>query len=252
MSDGIVAPDFTEEAIQILSKKKQNKYIILKANLSLVLNKQDETRTIKGITLMLSLLQLINKNITFDIQTKNNKLDQGAHEDMLLSLIVLKYTQSNSVCFVFQGKAIGIAAGQQSRIDCVRFARSKAEVWFLKNEVTLPFKEHTKYQDKVNATVQYIQQGFSTNEYNLWLQNFTKVPEPLTLEQRQRILDKYDNIIMASDGFFPFRDSIDQASLLHVKYIIQPSGALRQHDVIHACDEYDMLMALIDLRLFLH
>jgi phosphoribosylaminoimidazolecarboxamide formyltransferase/IMP cyclohydrolase len=253
VSDGIVAPDFTQEALDILKKKKQNNFLVIKGDQDAILDYGEETKQFGNITLSQSPSATpITEQLLTNVVSKTKQLSQDIKEDMLLSMVTLKYTQSNSTCFVYQGQAIGIGAGQQSRIDCVRLARYKSELWFLRQLVDLPFKAGLKRQDRINATISYLQDDFSPIEYRYWQDLFTEIPRPLTASERNRLLGQFDNIVLGSDGFFPFRDSIDQASKINVRHVVQPGGSRADQSVIEAVDEYDMTMVFTGLRLFLH
>jgi phosphoribosylaminoimidazolecarboxamide formyltransferase/IMP cyclohydrolase len=246
IADGIIAPGFTQEAFEILKAKKGGNFLIFQGDCHEILNNTEEIRTISDITLSQTphrhdIDSNLIKHLTSEIQ-----------QDIILSMVVAKYTQSNSVCFVYDGQAIGIGAGQQSRVDCVLLARQKAEIWFLRQNVNLEFKENIKNQDKINATIDYLQYDFSPVEYKRWEKLFVNVPNQLTNSEKNRIYQQYQNIVLSSDGFFPFRDSIDKASKLNVKYVIQPGGSIGDESVKMAVQEYNMEMINTGIRLFLH
>ena len=172
-----------------------------------------------------------------------------------MALVTLKYTQSNSVGYAYNGQMIGIGAGQQSRIDCVRLARMKAETWFLRNHPiirSLKFVANIKRQDRVNAIISYIEDDFTPVEYNRWLSNFTENPPQFTHEEKRKYLHDVRGVILASDAFFPFRDSIDKASKIGVTCVVQPGGSIADENVIEACNEYNMVMVNTNIRLFHH
>ncbi len=252
VADGIIAPNYTPEAVEILKKKKQNKFIILQGTDDL-LNYEIETKQF-GNTLLSQTKPStkITKELLTNIVSKTKQISENIQNDMLLSMITLRYTQSNSTCFTYDNQVIGVGAGQQSRIDCVRLARQKAEIWFLRQYTNLPFLSNIKKQDKVNATISYLQNDFSDVEYKNWCKLFTTIPTPLTSHERKTILNKFDNIVLGSDAFFPFRDSIDQASKINTKYIVQPGGSVADDQVIQATNDYKMVMVFTNLRLFLH
>lgn len=252
VSDGIIAPNYSSQAVEILKKKKQNKFLIL-LGFDNILDYGIETKQLANIILTQTPSNTkIDYNILNNVVSKTKQLPQNIKDDMLLSMITLKYTQSNSTCFAYDGKVIGIGAGQQSRIDCIRLARQKAEIWFLRQHFDLPFLNTVKRQDRINAMISYLQDDFSEIEYQRWCKLFSVVPQPLTKEERKTILDKFDNIVLGSDAFFPFRDSIDQASKIKVKYVVQPGGSRADDEVIEATNEYNMVMVFTGLRLFLH
>lgn len=182
-------------------------------------------------------------------------LPEEAQRDLVLASIAIKYTQSNSVGYAKNGQMIGVGAGQQSRVDCVKLAGRKVAVWYLRQHPkvqALPFKTTTKRQDRVNARVRYIEGDITTAEMPLWLANFETTPEPLTETDKQSFLATLSGVSISSDAFFPFRDSIDHASKVGVTYVAQPGGSIADSEVIEACKEYGMSMAFTDLRLFHH
>ena len=256
VTDGIIAENYTEEALEILKKKKNGKFIILKGNeIDFESENYIEEKKYKNC-----IITQDNNNLIFkrehlnNIVTKNKQIEEKYINDIILSNITLKYTQSNSVCITLDGKTIGIGAGQQSRIDCTKLAKRKAEIYLLRNntDLNLEFKKEVKFQERVNATIQYLENDMSKNEYNLWKNLFINLPKFLTENEKKSYISKINNIIIASDGFFPFRDSIDQASLLNIKYISQPGGSIADNQVIEACDEYNMVMFFTGVRLFHH
>lgn len=182
-------------------------------------------------------------------------LPASAQRDLVLASITVKYTQSNSVGYAINGQMIGVGAGQQSRVDCVKLAARKVSVWYLRQHPkvqNLPFKATVKRQDRVNARVRFIEGDITGAERPLWLANFESVPEPLSDEEKVAFLKTLDGVSISSDAFFPFRDSIDHASKVGVQFVAQPGGSIADQDVIAACSEYGMSMALTDLRLFHH
>lgn len=187
--------------------------------------------------------------------TKNRDLPAGAARDLILALITLKYTQSNSVCFALDGQAIGIGAGQQSRIHCTRLAAAKADRWFLRQHpstLALPFKPEVGRPERNNAIDLYLEDSLSVAEEAAWLSFFTTAPKRLTVEEKRAWLARQSGVSLASDALFPFRDNIDRASQSAVKYISQPGGSVRDDVVIEAANEYGMAMAMSKLRLFHH
>jgi phosphoribosylaminoimidazolecarboxamide formyltransferase/IMP cyclohydrolase len=260
VSDGIIAPSYSDEAFEILKSKKNSKYIILKGKTPDFKNQEYmEYRIFKNICLTQKNNPLVfERYMLKNIMTENINYSKEIEEDIILANITLKYTQSNSVCVCFRGKTIGIGAGQQSRIDCVKLAKRKAEKYLLRlnKDITnkLIFKKGVKYQQRVNATIQYIENDMSENEKLLWNDLFEIVPPCYNDSgiDKQAYFKTLDGISISSDGFFPFRDSIDQSSLINIQYIAQPGGSVADKDIINACNEYNMLMFFTDIRLFHH
>ena len=255
--DGIIAPSFDPDAFKILKKKKGYKFIILKG-VHMNLNNQiyKEYKIIKNVALSQD-----NNNYIFskydleNIVSRNKEVDNTILNDLIISNITLKYTQSNSVCIAYKGRTIGIGAGQQSRIDCVKLARRKAEIYLLRNNKSvtdnLYFVDNIKYQDKINATIQYIEDDMSDHEKQKWLQHFKEPPKKLDIDKLE-FFRTIDTISISSDGFFPFRDSIDQASLINTQYICQPGGSIADNDIIDASNDYNNVMFFTGTRLFHH
>ena len=255
VSDGVIAPAYEPEALEILKKKKQGKYAVVQINPAYE-PQITEIRQVYG----LSLEQRRNdRPVTRDdfanIVTKCKELPESAVRDMFIAWITLKFTQSNSVCYVLDGQTIGVGAGQQSRVHCARLAGSKADLWRLRQHplaLALPFKEGIKRPDRDNAIDQFLQPDITEAEKKNWSNVFTHIPKQLTDEERRTWLDGLTDVVLGSDAFFPFRDSIDRAAKSGVKYVLQPGGSNRDEDVIAACDEYGMTMAFSGLRLFHH
>src|SRR5215211_6693524 len=255
VSDGVIAPGYEPDALEILKKKKQGKYAVIQIDQAYE-PQLTETRQVFGV----SMEQRRNdRPVTRDdfanIVTKRKDLPDSAVRDMFIAWITLKFTQSNSVCYVADGQTIGVGAGQQSRVHCVRLAGSKADLWWLRQHpsvLALPFKEGIKRPDRDNAIDQFLQPGLTDAEKKNWTNVFTQIPEQLNDEDRRLWLDGLTDIVLGSDAFFPFRDSIDRAARSGVKYILQPGGSNRDPDVIAACDEYGMTMVFSRLRLFHH
>lgn len=257
VSDGIVAPGYAPEALAILKAKKGGKFIILEANVAFV-PPEMEYRECYGMTFAQRRndleLNLEHVQVDTTAQEKEN-MPALAQEDLLLAAITLKYTQSNSVGYAAQGQMIGIGAGQQSRVDCVKLAGRKVAVWHLRQHPkvqNLKFKASTKRQERVNARVRYIEGDMAGPERRDWEQLLDEIPEPLSEEEKATFLETLSEVSLASDAFFPFRDSIDHASKLGVQYISQPGGSTRDDQVIEACKEYGMKMAFSSVRLFHH
>jgi phosphoribosylaminoimidazolecarboxamide formyltransferase / IMP cyclohydrolase len=255
VSDGVIAPAYDSEALEILKKKKQGKYAVIQIEPAYA-PPITETRQVYG----LSLEQGRNdRPVTRDdfagIVTKCKDLPESAVRDMFIAWITLKFTQSNSVCYVLDGQTIGVGAGQQSRVHCARLAGSKADLWRLRQHpsvLALPFQEEIKRPDRDNAIDQFLQPDVTEAEKKNWSNVFTPIPDQLTEEERRAWLDELTDVVLGSDAFFPFRDSIDRAAKSGVKYVLQPGGSNRDQDVIAACDEYGMTMVFSGVRLFHH
>jgi phosphoribosylaminoimidazolecarboxamide formyltransferase/IMP cyclohydrolase len=255
VSDGVIAPAYEPEALEILKRKKQGKYAVIQIDPAYQPD-LTETREVFGITLEQRRNDRPITRADFaNIVTQNKDIPESAVRDMLIASITLKYTQSNSVCFVAGGQVIGVGAGQQSRVHCTRLAGAKADLWRLRQHphvMALPFKAEVKRPDRDNAIDQFLQPDVTDAEKSNWSNIFTELPRQLTAEERRSWLDGMSDVVLGSDAFFPFRDSIDRASKSGVKYIVQPGGSNRDQDVIAACDEYGMTMAFSGLRLFHH
>jgi len=199
--------------------------------------------------------KLFEKSHLDKVVTQIKELPESAKLDLILASIAIKYTQSNSVGYAKDGMMVGVGAGQQSRVDCVKLAGRKVTTWrlrFHEKVMGLPFKEGVKRQDRVNARVRYIEGDMDAAELTQWQKNFDAVPAPLTADERSTFLSQLSDVAISSDAFFPFRDSIDCCSKLGVKYVAQPGGSVADEEVIGACDTYKMAMAFTDLRLFHH
>ena len=255
VSDGIIAPAYDLEALRILKKKKQGKYAVIQIDLAYE-PPALETRDIFGVTFEQRRNdRLVTRADLTNIVTKNKHLPESAVRDMMIAWITLKYTQSNSVCYTLDGQVIGVGAGQQSRVHCARLAGSKADLWRLRQHpsvLSLPFKPDIKRPDRDNAIDQFLQPDVTEAEKSNWDKVFLESPRQLTVEERHAWLDGMSDIVLGSDAFFPFRDSIDRAAKSGVKYVLQPGGSNRDEDVIAACDEYGMTMVFSGVRLFHH
>lgn len=255
VSDGIIAPGYTEEALEILKKKKKGNYCIIKMGWDYSAP-ETEKREMFGITFEQKRNNvLITDEYLNNIVTINKSIPEGAKRDLLISMITLKYTQSNSVCFAYGGQVIGVGAGQQSRIHCTRLAASKADIWFLRQHPAvsqLPFKDGISRPERDNVIDQYLRDDITPVEMKEWENVLKKMPDRLTSGDKESFLAKMTGVSLGSDAFFPFRDNIDRAAKSGVKYITQPGGSIRDDVVIKACDEYDMAMAFSNLRLFHH
>lgn len=255
VSDGVIAPGYTPQALQILKSKKNGNYNVIKIDENYT-PKALEIKKVFGINFEQGRNDLdINDTLLHNIVTKNQNLTKEAKEDLLIALIILKYTQSNSVCYVKDGQAIGIGAGQQSRIHCTRLAGNKADNWFLRQHnkvLNLPFRDDIKRADRDNAIDVYIGPDAKEELLDTWERIFTVKPEEFTQEEKKAWLRQLDGVALGSDAFFPFGDNIERAHRSGVKYIAQPGGSVRDDNVVEVCDKYDMVMAFTGIRLFHH
>jgi AICAR transformylase/IMP cyclohydrolase PurH len=255
VSDGVIAPGYEPEALALLRQKKGGGYRVLQVDPAYVPAPM-EAREVFGVTLAQQHNAYIPRpDDLMDIVTRNKELPQAAKEDMIVALLALKYTQSNSVCFTFDGQVIGMGAGQQSRIHCTRLAAAKADAWFLRQNsrvLDLPFREGLPRPLRDNAIDQYFQDQLPAPQESLWQENFTAVPERLTAKEKESWLSEQGGVTLGSDAFFPFRDSIDRAAQSGTRYVVQPGGSMRDEDVIAACDGYGMVMVMSGTRLFHH
>ena len=256
VSDGVIAPGYTEEALEILKTKKQGAYNVVEIDPAYVPD-PIEHKQVYGVTFEQGRNNFkIDEALLQNIVTKNKTLPPHAVRDLIISLITLKYTQSNSVCFAADGQAIGVGAGQQSRVHCTRLAGGKADTWFLRQAdevLSLPFLPKLGRPERDNAVDSYINQ----NEEDIladgvWQRYFTKRPEPFTKEKQEAYLKTVSEVSLGSDAFFPFSDNILRAFKSGVKYVAEPGGSIRDDDVIACCDAHDMVMAFTGMRLFHH
>lgn len=255
-SDGIIAPGYEPEALEMLKGKKKGNYAIVQIDPDYVPN-PIEHKEVFGITFEQGRNELnIDDEFLSNVVTKNKDIPQSAKIDMAIALITLKYTQSNSVCFVKGGQAIGIGAGQQSRIHCTRLAGNKADNWFLRQSpqvLNLPFIEGMKRAERDNAIDLYIGEDYmDVLADGEWEKVFTEKPPVFTKEEKKAWLAKATDVTLGSDAFFPFSDNIERAFRSGVKYIAQPGGSIRDNDVIEACDKHGIAMCFTGLRLFHH
>jgi len=261
VADGIIAPGYTPEAMAILAAKKSGNFIILEADPNFKNAGGDiDYREIGGT--VFAQRGHGDKPVTLDmckskITSKNKDLPESAARDMVLSSITVKYTQSNSVGYAINGMMIGVGAGQQSRVDCVKLAGKKVTTWWMRQHpkvLNLKFKPETKRQERVNARVRYIEgmDQMTDIEKDAWSQQFLEVPEPLTKEDFDSHMKTLTGVTISSDAFFPFRDNIDTCAKFGVKYIVQPGGSVADEKVTDACDQYDMVMSHHGMRLFHH
>jgi phosphoribosylaminoimidazolecarboxamide formyltransferase/IMP cyclohydrolase len=255
VSDGVIAPSYESEALEILKNKKQGKYAVIQID-SAYEPQVTETRQVFGVSMEQRRNDRpVTREDFANIVTKCKELPESAVRDMFIAWITLKFTQSNSVCYVVDGQTIGVGAGQQSRVHCARLAGSKVDLWRLRQHpsvLALPFKEGIKRPDRDNAIDQFLQPDITDAEKNNWTNVFTHIPEQLSADERRAWLDGLIDVVLGSDAFFPFRDSIDRAAKSGVKYVLQPGGSNRDEDVIAACDEYGMTMVFSGSRLFHH
>ena len=256
VSDGVIAPGYTDEALEILKAKKNGNYNIIKIDENYT-PAPLEHKQVFGVTFEQGRQELpIDDELLSNIVTENKEIPEEALIDMKISLIVLKYTQSNSVCFVKDGQAIGIGAGQQSRVHCTRLAGQKADNWWLRQcpkVMNLPFKEKIRRADRDNAIDLYIGDEYmDVLADGAWENIFTEKPEVFTKEEKREWLDKLTDVTLGSDAFFPFFDNIERAYKSGVKYIAQPGGSVRDDAVIDCCNKYNMAMAFTGIRLFHH
>ncbi|MBQ6789202.1 MAG: phosphoribosylaminoimidazolecarboxamide formyltransferase [Clostridia bacterium] len=256
VSDGIIAPGYEPEALEILKGKRKGSYNIVEIDPDYI-PAEIERKQVFGITFEQGRNNFeINEALLQNIVTDNKAMTDAATRDLIIALITLKYTQSNSVCFAVDGQAIGVGAGQQSRVHCTRLAGGKADTWFLRQHdkvLNLPFKPTLGRPDRDNVIDGYINQ----NEEDVcadgnWQKYFTEQPAPFTREEQKAYLDTIDGVALGSDAFFPFDDNIERAFRSGVKYIAQPGGSIRDDVVISCCNKYDMVMAFTGMRLFHH
>lgn len=256
VSDGIIAPGYSKEALEILRNKRRGNYLIIQID-SNYIPKEIERKEVYGITFEQKRNDTkISEALFTNIPTKNKTLPDNAKRDLIIALITLKYTQSNSVCYVKDGQAIGIGAGQQSRIHCTRLAGNKADAWFLRQNpkvLNLRFKQGIKRADRDNAIDVYISEDYmEVLADGIWETIFIEKPAPLTIEEKKEWLKNLKNVSLGSDAFFPFGDNIERANKSGVAYIAQTGGSIRDDNVIEACDKYNIAMAFTDTRLFYH
>ena len=256
VSDGVIAPGYSEEALEILAQKNNGNYTVIPIDANYVPAKL-EHKQVFGVTFEQGRQDLkIDDELLSNIVTKNKDIPQNALNDLKISLITLKYTQSNSVCYVKDGQAIGIGAGQQSRVHCTRLAGQKADNWWLRQcpkVLNLPFIEGIRRADRDNAIDVYIGDEYmDVLADGAWQKVFTEKPEVFTKEEKRAWLDQMQDVTLGSDAFFPFSDNIERAHKSGVKYIAEPGGSVRDDLVIETCDKYNMAMAFTGIRLFHH
>ena len=256
VSDGVIAPGYTEKALEILKSKRKGNYNIIEIDENYI-PMERERKQVYGITFEQGRNNFkIDYSLLENIVTENKELPLSAKQDLIISLITLKYTQSNSVCFAYGGQAIGVGAGQQSRIHCTRLAGGKADTWFLRQHdkvLNLPFLPTLGRPERDNVIDGYI----NKNEEDVtidgnWQKFFTRKPEPFTDEEKREYLNSIKGVSLGSDAFFPFDDNILRASLSGVSYIAEPGGSIRDNIVIDACNKHDIVMCFTGMRLFHH
>ena len=256
VSDGIIAPAYSEAALEILKTKRKGSYLVIQMDPSYV-PAEKETKTVFGVTFEQKRNDVaITEDCLKDVVTKNKDLPEEAKRDLLLSLITLKYTQSNSVCYAKDGQAIGIGAGQQSRVHCTRLAGNKADIWYLRQSpqvLSLPFKSDVRRPDRDNAIDVYLSDEcmdlLGTDE---WKRIFTEKPPVFLPEEKAKWLKTATGVALGSDAFFPFGDNIERAHKSGVSYVAQSGGSIRDDNVIETADKYGMFMAMTHIRLFHH
>lgn len=256
VSDGVIAPGYTDEALAILKTKRKGTYNVIKIDPDYV-PELSERKQVFGITFEQDRNEAkITEALLEKRPTVNKEIPEAAARDLLISLIVLKYTQSNSVCYVKDGQAIGIGAGQQSRVHCTRLAGNKADIWWLRQNpkvLALPFKESIRRPDRDNTIDVYISDDYEdVLADGVWENFFTEKPEPLTREEKKAWIGELQDVALGSDAFFPFGDNIERAHRSGVQYIAQAGGSIRDDNVIETCDKYGIAMAFTGLRLFHH
>ncbi|MBQ2152904.1 MAG: phosphoribosylaminoimidazolecarboxamide formyltransferase, partial [Clostridia bacterium] len=256
VSDGIIAPGYTDEALEILKSKKKGSYNIVKIDENYTPD-PIERKQVYGITFEQGRNEFkINNELLENIVTENKEIPDNAKIDLIIALITLKYTQSNSVCYAFDGQAIGVGAGQQSRIHCTRLAGNKADIWHLRQHdkvLNLPFLDTIGRPDRDNVIDVYISDDDEdVLAEGIWQKYFKTKPEPLTREEKKAYLSTITGVSLGSDAFFPFGDNIERARRSGVSYIAQPGGSIRDDNVIEACNNYNMAMVFTKMRLFHH
>lgn len=256
VSDGIIAPGYDADALEILQQKRKGAYNIVEIDKNYV-PAPIEHKDVFGITFEQGRNEIkLTKEMLENVVTAKKDIPESAKNDLLITLITLKYTQSNSVCYAFEGQAIGIGAGQQSRIHCTRLAGNKADIWFLRQHekvLNLPFIEGLGRPDRDNTVDVYISEDYDdVLKDGEWQKRFTVRPEPFTLEEKKAYLATIKGVSLGSDAFFPFSDNIERAAKSGVSYIAEPGGSIRDGDVIEMCDKLGIAMAFVGVRLFHH
>ena len=257
VSDGVIAPDYTPEALEVLKTKRKGNYNVVKIDPGYV-PEPIEHKDVFGITFEQGRneLKIDEEMITKEIVTANKEFSEEAKRDLIIALITLKYTQSNSVCYAKDGQAIGVGAGQQSRVHCTRLAGNKADIWWLRQHpkvLGLQFVDNIRRPDRDNTIDVYISDEYEDVLRDGTWQNLFKVkPEPLTAEEKKEWIAKNSGVALGSDAFFPFGDNIERAKKSGVEFVAQPGGSIRDDNVIETCDKYNMTMCFTGIRLFHH
>ena len=256
VSDGVIAPGYSDEALAILKTKKKGNYCVLQINPDYK-PRLIESKEVYGVTFEQERNEAkITTDLFKNIPTKNKDIPADAQRDLMIALITLKYTQSNSVCYVKDGMTIGVGAGQQSRVHCTRLAGNKADIWWLRQNpkvLNLPFRDDVRRPNRDNAIYVYISDDYEdVLADGIWQDLFTEKPEPLTREEKKAWIAQLHGVALGSDAFFPFGDNIDRAHRSGVDYIAQAGGSIRDDNVIETCDKYNIAMAMTGLRLFHH
>ncbi len=255
VSDGVIAPGYEPLALEILKKKRGGKYNVVAIDPDYV-PPPDERKEVFGVAFEQRRNDAVcDARLFQNVVTKNSEVPAGALRDLIIATVAVKYTQSNSVCLALGGQMIGVGAGQQSRVHCVRLASSKADTWWLRQHPSvlgLRFKKGIGRPDRDNAIDQYLRDDLTLAERKDWEGSFEVIPERLSADEKNRWRASLSGVSLSSDAFFPFRDNIDRACQSGVRYVVQPGGSLRDADVVSACDEYGMVMAFSGLRLFHH
>ena len=256
VSDGVIAPGYTEEALEILKAKKKGNYAVIQIDPTYV-PEENERKQVFGIYFEQGRNNIhIDESLLTNFVTKNTELTEQAKLDLLIAMITLKYTQSNSVVYAKNGQVIGVGAGQQSRIHCTRLAGSKADNWWLRQHekvLNLPFKEDIRRADRDNTIDIYLSEDYEdVLQDGVWQQFFTEQPSVFTREEKKAWIKQQHDVALGSDAFFPFGDNIERAYKSGVKYVVQPGGSIRDDHVIDTCDKYDIVMVCNGVRLFHH
>ncbi|MBK8988813.1 MAG: phosphoribosylaminoimidazolecarboxamide formyltransferase [Chloroflexi bacterium] len=255
VSDGVIAPGYEPAALEILRAKKKGSYCVIQVDPNYEPPAMEQ-RELFGLVLAQKRNDALPTYADLaEVVTSQQNVPNSARRDMLVALLTLKYTQSNSVCYALDGQVIGVGAGQQSRIHCTRLAGSKTDIWFLRQHprvLHLPFRDKIGRTERDNAIDQFLQEQLTPAEEAVWRQNFTETPERLTAVEKRDWLNQLTAVTLGSDAFFPFRDSIDRAQQSGVRYVVQPGGSLRDDVVTEACNEYGMAMIMTGERLFHH
>lgn len=256
VSDGVIAPGYSDEALAILKTKKKGNYCVLQMNPDYK-PRLVESKEVYGVTFEQERNEAkITTDLFKNVPTKNKDIPAAAQRDLMIALITLKYTQSNSVCYVKDGMTIGVGAGQQSRVHCTRLAGNKADIWWLRQNpkvLNLPFRDDVRRPNRDNAIDVYISDDYEdVLADGIWQDLFTEKPEPLTREEKKTWIAQLHGVALGSDAFFPFGDNIERAHRSGVDYIAQAGGSIRDDNVIETCDKYNIAMAMTGLRLFHH